>query len=82
MSPERLENILEAESAFNDIYKGPVERLLLTMKLLALFGKRKLKKEDPRFLQVIRKEMLRRLFETRSAGVTKWRNSARVKHQE
>ena len=81
MSPERLQNILAAESAFNDLYKSPVDRLLLTMKLLALFCTRTLKREDSRFLRIIRREMFRRLFESRKIRLAEWRTSAQLKNQ-
>src|SRR6185503_238085 len=82
LSPERLQNILAAESAFTDLYKAPIDRLLLTLKFVALFWKRRLKKEDPRFLQVIRSEMKRRLLKSRKVRLADWRSSVELQYKE
>ena len=82
LSPERLQNILWAESAFHDIYKGRVEQLLLTLKFAALYANRKLKGEEAEFLGVIRGELLRRILQSRRSRVEAWRRVAALRVEQ
>jgi len=79
LSPERLQNIFLAESAFNDLYKGSLDRLLANLKLLLLLLKRKYKAEQPEFLRVIRAELIRRLLKSRRLRLATWRHLAELR---
>jgi GT2 family glycosyltransferase len=80
MTAARLENILLAESAFTDIYKSPLERILLPLRWAKRYCLRFQKGTDRRLVQTTLKAMLRQLFYSRRRRITQWEQSLNDHH--
>jgi len=75
LAPTRYRNFLEAESAFFDLYRKPIDRLILTTTLLFRYYKRRGSKNDPAIAKEIGEQLKRRIRLSRIARVTEWKAS-------
>lgn len=81
MSLPRFRNFIEAESAFFDLYKSPLENLALTATLLFRYGKRLLRGGNPLITAEIRKALENRVFHARRARLSQWKSACEERKQ-
>jgi len=77
LSPDRFQNFLEAESAFRDLNKGPIENLALTAVLYLRYLKHKARGSNPAITAAILRVVKQRIFCGRPERIEKWRRSVR-----
>jgi GT2 family glycosyltransferase len=75
MSSARFENLLLAESAFADLYKSPIERVVLILRWGRESCRYIQRGDDPLFVRATLKAMLRRLFRSRRNRLSRWERS-------
>ena len=75
MSSVRFENLLLAESAFADLYKTPLERVMLILRWGRECCRYIQRGDDPLFVRAMVKAMLRRLFRSRRHRLALWERS-------
>lgn len=73
LSPIRFRNFLDAESAFYDSYKGPLENLALTATLLVRYCKHKILRSNSVITEEIYESIKRRVFHSRSGRIADWK---------
>jgi GT2 family glycosyltransferase len=72
MTPARYRHFSIAESAFNDLYKGRLENLVQTLRLLARAIRQRKKYRNPEFSRIAWEQMIYRLRVPRSKRLTQW----------
>ena len=72
LGSDRFRNMLQAESAFHDLYEGPIRRLALTARLLARIGRQRKLGVDPAIRELTWKAFKTRLFHSRSRRIRDW----------
>jgi GT2 family glycosyltransferase len=77
LSPTRFRNFLEAESAFFDLYKGPLDNLVLTAALFIRYCKHMRPGSDPAIAKEVYERLNRRIFQTRGTRIAQWRSTTR-----
>lgn len=81
LPPERFRNILQAESAFFDLYEGPVRRFALTLRLAGRIW-RQVRRKDKPILRKLTGEALRsRIFRSRRHRIGIWRKAMEWRRQ-
>jgi GT2 family glycosyltransferase len=74
MGIERFRNFLLAESAYCDLYRGRINGLFLTGRLLGRMWRQQRNGADPAMRRLTRRQLLRRIFRSRSKRLHEWRN--------
>ncbi len=72
MSEWRYENFLEAEGAFNDLYKGRCENAIQTVRLFARTFRQRRRFKNPAFSHLTWKHFVKRLTTRRSKRILRW----------
>lgn len=72
MSLDRYRNLLGAEGAFNDLYKGRLENAMQTLRLAARLAKQRLKFKNPEFSRLTLRFLIERLFSSRTTRIQRW----------
>lgn len=72
MSPWRYTNFSQAESAFNDLYKGYAENAMQNVRLLARSIKQRRKYRNPEFARITLAQLIYRLTVPRRRRIQKW----------
>ena len=72
MSPWRYRNFSEAESAFNDLYKGWIENTVQTARLFVRAILQRRRYRNPEFSRIAWKQMLYRLRTSKSKRIERW----------
>ena len=78
MSAERFENFLQAESAFCDMYKGRLDGLALTVRLIARICKQSLRGVDITFRRLTWECFKRRVTQTTHTRLESWQRRMSV----
>lgn len=73
LTPGRLRNILFAESAFVDLYGSAIAGFLLTLRQGVLYVRKKREGEVPELVEIVREELMRRLFRSRRQRIAEWK---------
>jgi hypothetical protein len=76
MSTRRYAELLSAEEAFTDLYRGPLEGSLQTVRLLLRAIKQRLQMANPAFCRMTLHHLVRRLVRTRAQRIDAWRADA------
>jgi GT2 family glycosyltransferase len=72
MSLERYKNLLAAEGAFNDLYKGRLENTVQTLRLAVRVLKQRLKFKNPEFSRLTWRYLIARVFSSRTTKIRRW----------
>ena len=72
MTPWRYENFSRAETAFHDLYRGPFENSIHTLRLFARAIKQRFKYENPEFSRIAWREWLFRMTTFKRQRILKW----------
>jgi GT2 family glycosyltransferase len=82
MDSRRYKNLLDAEEAYTDLYRGGLEGAMQTARLLLRSVKQRLKFRDPIYSRMSVARFLRRLVTTRRYRVRMWESSlpAAIRH--
>jgi glycosyltransferase involved in cell wall biosynthesis len=75
LSAERFRNILQAESAFFDLYERPIRRLALTMRLAGRIWRQARRKDKPVLRELTWEALRSRVFHSRRRRIESWRNA-------
>jgi GT2 family glycosyltransferase len=81
MSSARFENLLQAESAFADLYRTPIERAMLILRWGRECCRYVQERNDTHFVRITLKAMLRRLFRSRRHRLAQWERSADLRRR-
>ncbi len=73
MSPWRYRNFSRAESAFNDLYKGPLENAAQTVRVFLRAIRQRRKHKNPEFSRIAWEQMIYRLTTPRKERLLEWR---------
>lgn len=73
MSPWRYRNFIHAESAFNDLYKGPVENAVQTLRTLFRALKQRKKYKNAEFSRIAWEQTMVRLTTPRKKRLQRWK---------
>jgi GT2 family glycosyltransferase len=73
MSPWRYRNFSSAESAFNDLYKGPLENTAQTLRMFLRALKQRRKYKNAEFSRIAWEQMIHRLRTPRKRRLLLWR---------
>lgn len=76
LSPERLRNFLQSESAFFDLYKGNLENAVLTATLLFRLSKHLARRSNPDITSAILQAFKGRVFSTKAERIAEWKKKA------
>ncbi len=76
MRPARLRNMLEAESAFYDLYRSPMENVLHNLQLLGRAVKQRVKYASPEFSRMAWSQLTYRLRSSRAERLQRWQAGA------
>jgi len=71
----RFQEFLQAESAFFDLYKGPLDNLGLTLRLIFRIWKEKKSGGGPASRRAIYSVLKRRLFQGKTKRIAQWRTT-------
>jgi GT2 family glycosyltransferase len=77
MSLSRYRNFSEAESAFNDLYKGRIENAVQTARLFVRAILQRKRYRNPEFSRIAWAQMLYRLRTSKSKRIERWRADGR-----
>jgi GT2 family glycosyltransferase len=77
LTPFRFRNFLQAESAWHDLYSGPLDRLLYTARLAVRLVLQKRRGESPEILLATRQLLRSRLTRRRQYRLRLWRDQTR-----
>lgn len=77
LNPTRYRNLLQAESAFHDLYAGNLSRLLLSGRLLGRSYRQWNRGESPEVRRMTWAALARRVFRSRAERIREWREDAR-----
>jgi glycosyltransferase involved in cell wall biosynthesis len=72
LSVKRYRELLDAEEAYTDLYRDPLEGSMQTVRLLARAAKQRLRLKNPEFSRVTLQRFFRRLFSTRKHRIAVW----------
>lgn len=75
MSPTRFSNFLQAESAFYDLYKGRLDRCILTARLVARLCRQIIRRENMEFQRLTFNYFLRQIRDTPATRIEDWKKS-------
>jgi GT2 family glycosyltransferase len=73
MSPWRYRNFSGAESAFNDLYKGPLENAVQTLRVFVRAIRQRMKYANPEFSRIAWEQLVYRLRTSRRQRLERWR---------
>ena len=73
LTSARFENILQAGSAFYDIYKNPIDRLRFTKWMFLTLCGQSVRRDRPDLRQVVWKHLKQRVFTSRSSRIRAWK---------
>jgi hypothetical protein len=73
MTPSRYRNYIAAEGAFNDLYKGPLENAVQTLRLFVRAIRQRWRFKNPEFSRITWKYFLARFFAFRKTRLRRWR---------
>lgn len=76
MSTNRFRDFLATESAFFDIYKGPVEDMVLTARLMARYWKHRRLGTKDAIVEELREGMIWRLLHSKRVRIAQWKAMA------
>ena len=82
MAPWRYKNFIEAEGAFNDLYKSGLENAVQTLRLLVRALRQRMRYKNPYFSQMTIEHMVFRLTKRRSSRLRTWRETQRRRSVE
>lgn len=72
MTPSRYRNFSYAESAFNDMYKGPIENAVQTMRIFVRAIRQRRKYRNPEFSRIAWEQLIYRLRVPRAERMARW----------
>jgi GT2 family glycosyltransferase len=72
MSISRYRNLLTAEEAYTDLYRGPLEGAMQTGRLVLRAAKQRIRFKNPEFSRITVRHLIRRLLTTRAQRITRW----------
>ena len=72
MTPLRYRSRSYAETAFYDLYKGPIENAVHTLRLFARTIKQRMKYDDPEFSRIAWNQFMYRLRVPREQRISRW----------
>jgi hypothetical protein len=75
MSPWRYRNFIEAEGAFNDLYKSTLENAVQTLRLVVRVVRQRLRYRNPQFSQITLSHLWTRLTSSRKRRIANWRSA-------
>jgi GT2 family glycosyltransferase len=71
---ERFQNVLQAESAFFDLYEGPLRRFFLNVRLLGRLWRQRKRGDSPAIRQLTWRMLKARLSRSRLQRLQEWKN--------
>jgi GT2 family glycosyltransferase len=82
VTPLRFRNFQAAESAYQDLYHGPLERALYTARLAVRLWRQKRRGERPEIMAATRECLRSRILHTRGRRLQAWRAGSPLRSQE
>jgi len=79
MSTWRYSNVIHAEGAFNDLFKGKLENAVQTLRLLARVVRQRRRFKNAEFSRITWRYFLARLFSSRQTRLQRWESSVRAR---
>lgn len=79
MAPWRYRNFIEAEGAFNDLYKTSLENAVQTLRLLVRTVRQRFRYKNPEFSRMTWSYLLHRLSAGRKRRLQQWHQKQRVR---
>jgi hypothetical protein len=75
MSPWRYKNFIEAESAFNDLYKSPFENAVQTLRLAIRVVRQKVRYKNPQFSRITLSHLWKRVTKPQKRRLAEWKSA-------
>jgi GT2 family glycosyltransferase len=79
LSVKRYQELLAAEEAFVDLYRGKLEGVMQTVRLLLRAAKQRVSLQNPEFSRVTARRFFRRLFTTKRHRISVWESDAEAR---
>jgi GT2 family glycosyltransferase len=81
MAPWRYKNFIEAEGAFNDLYKSGLENAVQTLRLVVRALRQRMRYKNPQFSRTTVKHLIHRLTMRRTSRLRGWTEAQRKRRE-